>query len=192
MAHKEPIKIYGGTDLSNKVTMFNQKSTDPEPKSSKSTTQDLGKPFAKLQGGSQLDRLSEANEGYGRPPPGSKTEARGKKAGQLVNNEVLTLCEMINEFGVPNEEDGTIWITFGELFQIYTRISNKLVGMLLRARKHNLLYFEGEMLFQRKDDNVIITLVQPIREIRMVAGVPVDRPPAEAEAAAALAAEDKE
>lgn len=33
-------------------------------------------------------------------------------------------------------------------FQIYTIISDKLVGMLLRARKHKILDFEGECLFQ--------------------------------------------
>lgn len=33
-------------------------------------------------------------------------------------------------------------------FQIYTVISDKLVGMLLRARKHKIVDFEGECLFQ--------------------------------------------
>lgn len=32
--------------------------------------------------------------------------------------------------------------------QIYTVISDKLVGILLRSRKHQLTYFEGEVLFQ--------------------------------------------
>lgn len=38
--------------------------------------------------------------------------------------------------------------------------------MLLRARKHKLLDFEGEVLFQRRDDNVPIVLLKPIKEIR--------------------------
>lgn len=33
-------------------------------------------------------------------------------------------------------------------FQIYTRINDKLVGLLLRARKHEFIAFEGECLFQ--------------------------------------------
>jgi hypothetical protein len=33
-------------------------------------------------------------------------------------------------------------------FQIYTSISNKVVGVLLRARKHKFVDFEGETLFQ--------------------------------------------
>jgi hypothetical protein len=32
--------------------------------------------------------------------------------------------------------------------QIYTGISNKVVGVLLRARKHKFVDFEGETLFQ--------------------------------------------
>ena len=32
--------------------------------------------------------------------------------------------------------------------RVYTRISDKVVGILLRAKKYGLLYFEPEMLFQ--------------------------------------------
>ena len=56
-------------------------------------------------------------------------------------------------------------VTFGRLFERYTRISNKVVGMLLRARKQNLVHFEGEMLFQRRDDGVIITLLHMSDEV---------------------------
>lgn len=36
----------------------------------------------------------------------------------------------------------------------------------MRARKHKLVEFEGEMLFQRRDDDVPIFLLKPIQEIR--------------------------
>lgn len=38
--------------------------------------------------------------------------------------------------------------------QIYNHINDKLVGLLLRARKHKLLDFEGEVLFQVYDTTV--------------------------------------
>ena len=57
-------------------------------------------------------------------------------------------------------------IKFGRLFEIYVRISNKLVGVLLRARKHGLVHFEGETLFQRRDDHVPVSLLRPARDIR--------------------------
>ncbi|OZC06224.1 hypothetical protein X798_06787 [Onchocerca flexuosa] len=41
-----------------------------------------------------------------------------------------------------------------------------LVGMLIRARKYKLVDFEGEMLYQRQDDDKIIRLLKPIEEIR--------------------------
>lgn len=47
---------------------------------------------------------------------------------------------------------------FRPLFNIYTRVSNKLVGVLLRARKYGLVEFDGEMLFQGRDDSVQIRL----------------------------------
>lgn len=38
--------------------------------------------------------------------------------------------------------------------------------MLMRARKHKLLHFEGEMLFQRRDEGVMITLMKSLEEIK--------------------------
>ncbi|GAB6030478.1 hypothetical protein CHUAL_007342 [Chamberlinius hualienensis] len=161
MADEEPkdqIKIYGNTKLSDRVALFNKKTKDHREKQ-------LVNPFSNWEGAGHRQTLSKSDVGYGRPVEGSKTEYRGKKAGELITSEIKTLCEMIWEFGEKNEA-GTARITFGELFEIYTRISNKLVGILMRARKYGLLNFKGEMLFQRRDDNVVIELLRSIREIR--------------------------
>lgn len=56
------------------------------------------------------------------------------------------------------------WIL--SLSQIYVHISDKVVGLLLRARKHKLLDFEGEILFQRRDDDVPIMMLKTMKEIR--------------------------
>ena len=77
---------------------------------------------------------------------GSKTEARGKYAGSHISQEVKALCNIILQMG-EEQPDGTVAVTFGRLFDRYTRISNKVVGTLLRARKQNLVDFEGKMLF---------------------------------------------
>ncbi|KOB79509.1 Uncharacterized protein OBRU01_00133 [Operophtera brumata] len=53
-----------------------------------------------------------------------------------------------------------------DLQKIYTVINDKLVGLLIRTRKHHLTYFEGEVLFQKRDDDVPVFLMQPIAEIR--------------------------
>ncbi|CAF3503240.1 unnamed protein product [Rotaria sp. Silwood1] len=75
---------------------------------------------------------------YGRPPKGSRTEQR------------------------DDSSTSTYEITFKQLFDFYTNISNKLVGILLRARKHGYIYFpdEYEILFQGKHDHVKITLLR--------------------------------
>lgn len=104
---------------------------------------------------------------YGRPVPGSKTEARGIKAHENIEDEIRVLCQVIEEHGAPIEK-GIAEIKFGELFRLYQVISNKVVGVLIRARKHGFVEFEGEMLYQRRDDNVIIRLVKsPPRGIQI-------------------------
>uniref|UniRef100_A0A3Q3IMD4 Costars domain-containing protein n=1 Tax=Monopterus albus TaxID=43700 RepID=A0A3Q3IMD4_MONAL len=80
--------------------------------------------------------------------------------------EVQELCEVIRMIGERRDKGGSnskwkvITVEFGKLFEHYVTISNKLVGILLRARKQRLVDFEGEMLWQGKDDQVVITLMQ--------------------------------
>lgn len=49
---------------------------------------------------------------------------------------------------------------------MYTKINDKVVGILIRGRRHNYLKFDGEMLYQRKDDMVPIYLIKTISDIR--------------------------
>lgn len=105
---------------------------------------------------------------YGRPVQGSMTEQRGKDAHTHISREVQELCEVIKNIGESRDSSGrgggsdgkVITVEFGKLFEHYVTISNKLVGILLRARKQRLVDFEGEMLWQGKDDHVVITLIQ--------------------------------
>ena len=82
---------------------------------------------------------------------GTKTAERGERANKHVHREILDLCEVVymNGFPVDGAEDEHVSLMFfGDLFRVYTRISDKVVGILLRAKKYGLLYFEPEMLFQ--------------------------------------------
>ena len=40
---------------------------------------------------------------------------------------------------------------------MYNRINDKLVGLLIRARKRDLVHFEGEMLYQNRDDEKFVS-----------------------------------
>ena len=115
-------------------------------------------------GSYQFQAFDTSAKDYGRPPPGSKTEARGIKAGIHVCREILYLCELID--GNAEGEEPNKYILFGKLFLIYSYFSDKLVGMLIRARKYGLLHFEGEMLYQRQDDNKPITLLYSLEDLR--------------------------
>ena len=112
---------------------------------------------------------------YGTPVVGSKTEARGKLAHVRISREVIELCEIIEQEDchhhhhppvASTREDLPPQITFGHLFQHYVSISNKVVGILLRARRHGLVEFQGEMLFQGQHDSVVITLLRSTRDIQ--------------------------
>uniref|UniRef100_A0A3P8VPN1 Actin-binding Rho-activating protein n=1 Tax=Cynoglossus semilaevis TaxID=244447 RepID=A0A3P8VPN1_CYNSE len=103
-------------------------------------------------------RLQKGEEGYGRPKEGTKTAERAKRAEQHIHREIADMCYVIRTMADP-DADGKTRITFGELFDRYVRISDKVVGILMRARKHGKVEFEGEMLWQGQDDGVIITLL---------------------------------
>ncbi|XP_014280181.1 actin-binding Rho-activating protein isoform X1 [Halyomorpha halys] len=133
-------------------------------------------PFSSSFSGGQRPRVSK--EEYGRPKAGSKTEARGLQAKSHINKEILELCNIIYELALLNRnesddendiDDKNIVVTFGELFETYTTISNKVVGLLIQAKKKGLVYFEKEMLFQRRDDDELIVLLKPIKEINAIA-----------------------
>ncbi|KAM9738128.1 actin binding Rho activating protein b [Menidia menidia] len=103
-------------------------------------------------------RLQKGQEGYGRPKEGTKTAERAKRAEQHIHREIDDMCYVIRTMADP-DPDGKTRVTFGELFDRYVRISDKVVGILMRARKHGKVAFEGEMLWQGQDDGVVITLL---------------------------------
>ncbi|XP_015205225.2 actin-binding Rho-activating protein isoform X1 [Lepisosteus oculatus] len=103
-------------------------------------------------------KIQKGEESYGRPKEGSKTEQRGKDAHTHIGKEVQELCSIIKSIG-ESREDGRTVVEFGKLFERYVTISNKVVGVLLRARRQGLVAFEGEMLWQGRDDFVLITLL---------------------------------
>lgn len=143
--------------LGAKVAMFDQYANRHKDSQSKN-------PFTS---GLNIEKPKFSKEEYGRPAAGSLSDIRGRKANAHILREILELCDIIYQNGTPcNDDPDIIGITFGDLFNIYTHISDKCVGLLLRARKQGLVQFEGEVLFQRRDDNVPIFLVKPIAEIR--------------------------
>ncbi|XP_040289407.1 actin-binding Rho-activating protein [Bufo bufo] len=103
-------------------------------------------------------RLHKGDEGYGRPKEGTKTAERAKRAEAHIHREMKDLCFVISTMARQGKY-GKVRVTFGELFDRYVRISDKVVGILLRARKHGMVDFPGEMLWQGRDDHVIITLL---------------------------------
>ncbi|XP_050100932.1 actin-binding Rho-activating protein isoform X2 [Anopheles aquasalis] len=157
------LRLIVDSPLSSKVALFNQ--TAQSHRESQ-----LSNPFSDAQASRGMARLQISKEEYGKPKAGSLTEYRGKKANIQVYQEMLELCQVIDTDGVPvsKKNPDIKMIYFGELFNIYTHINDKLVGLLLRARKHDLIQFEGECLFQRRDDHVPVYLTKPVSQIREI------------------------
>uniref|UniRef100_UPI0037E83640 actin-binding Rho-activating protein n=1 Tax=Semicossyphus pulcher TaxID=241346 RepID=UPI0037E83640 len=102
-------------------------------------------------------RLRKGDSGYGRPKDGSRTAERGDRAQKHIHREMEEMVWIIRDMDFKDKEGRTV-ITFGRLFDRYVKISDKVVGILLRCRKHKMLDFEGEMLWKGQDDHVLITL----------------------------------
>ncbi|XP_077430040.1 actin-binding Rho-activating protein [Vanacampus margaritifer] len=102
-------------------------------------------------------RLRKGDSGYGRPKEGSKTAERGERAHKHIRREMEEMVWIIRDMGLQDRQGRTA-VTFGRLFERYVKISDKVVGILLRCRKHNMLHFEGEMLWKGQDDHVVITV----------------------------------
>ncbi|XP_005107348.1 actin-binding Rho-activating protein [Aplysia californica] len=141
--------LVGKDKVNSKISLWQQRVAVHQEKQ-------LINPFSDWSGATHRAVLDKNDSRYGCPVEGSKTEYRGKLAGTLIGAEIVELCHVIADLG-EKSCNGQFVISFGRLFEAYTRISNKLVGMLMRARKQGLVHFEGEMLFQRRDDDVVIT-----------------------------------
>ncbi|XP_057703119.1 actin-binding Rho-activating protein [Corythoichthys intestinalis] len=102
-------------------------------------------------------RLRKGDSGYGRPKEGSKTAERGDRAHKHIHREMEEMVWIIRDMGYQDRHGRTV-VTFGRLFDRYVKISDKVVGILLRCRKHKMLDFEGEMLWKGQDDHVVITV----------------------------------
>ncbi len=121
-------------------------------------------PFSEWEGASTRQKLRPDDPEYARPISGSMTAIRGQAAEQRISGEIQNLIRVIQNVGQKSNKDGLHRVTFGKLFEVYVKISNKLVGILLRARKQGQVQFEGEMLWQGKDDHVVITLLTTSEE----------------------------
>ncbi|CRK90050.1 CLUMA_CG003772, isoform A [Clunio marinus] len=157
------IRFVVDAPLSSKVAKFNQAATEHK-------SNQLENPFSGSHDSrSRSPKLLLKPEEYGKPKPGSLTEFRGMKANIQVYQEMIELCGIIQQEGRPVKGEPELReITFGEIFQIYVHINDKVAGLLLRARKHELLTFEGEMLFQKYHDHVHIYLLRPYKEIKEI------------------------
>ena len=109
---------------------------------------------------------------------GSLTAERGQQAHRDIAREVVDMCQVIWDHALMtdnwDQEDNIACILFQNLFSIYSKISGnvsckllyviyicmkpgfvfrkQVVGLLQRARKYGVVHFEGETLFQGRNN----------------------------------------
>jgi len=85
---------------------------------------------------------------------------------QSRRTDIEALCEIIYAYG-ERYDDGTAAIGFTWLFKMFNRAN--IVGILIKAKKHGLVFFDGEIVFasvRAEDDDEFVVLQKPIAEIR--------------------------
>jgi len=85
---------------------------------------------------------------------------------QTRRTDIELLCEIIFAHG-ERYEDGTAAIGFTWLFKMFNKAN--VVGILIKAKKHGLVFFDGEIVFasvRSEDDDEFVVLQKPISEIR--------------------------
>lgn len=152
------------SDVNSKMTMFDQRAREHRQNQ-------LINPFSEWSGAGTRRKLSRDDPDYGKPVEGSKTAERGKQAQLQMISDMVQLCDFIYDCGIRSP-DGRAAIAFGNLFRLYSTINDKCVGLLMRGRRHKILDFTGEMLFQRRDDEKMIELLLPLNTIRHRYGLP--------------------
>lgn len=145
-----PVRRTHSEDIKERVKLLEQ------AMSKSKYTRDLGGP-----------PMDKSHPEYGKPQKGTWTAERGAKAHSHVHKEILELCEFIYMNGDETDDHMAVML-FGDLFHLYTRISDKVVGILLRARKYGLVHFEPEILFQGQDDTEPVYLTKPMQEIYLI------------------------
>merc|ERR1719266_407366 len=85
---------------------------------------------------------------------------------QSRRTDIEVLCEIIYAHG-ERYDDGTAAIGFTWLFKMFNRAN--IVGILIKAKKHGLVFYDGEIVFasvRSEDDDEFVVLQKPIEEIR--------------------------
>lgn len=103
----------------------------------------------------ELDAGLPADDEY------EKLDKRAIDAARWTDKSITRLISEIKERSTPNGS-GQPTITFGKLFDETANIFDALVGILKAAKKYRCVHFDGDQLWQGRDDGVVITLTKEI------------------------------
>jgi len=92
-----------------------------------------------------------------------KLDPRAIEAAKWTDGEIKRVIHEIKTRGFQNDEGQTV-ITFGQLFDETDQIFDALSGILKTSKKYEVVDYEGEQLWQGKNDKTIVTLLNENHE----------------------------
>jgi len=92
-----------------------------------------------------------------------------EKGEAWVEEECRKLVAMIQRIGEP-DGSGQHRVQFGMLQEAYDSISDSVLGILIRAKKRNVVHYEGEALLKGTHDHVYVYTGPPKRNEETAAG----------------------
>ena len=91
---------------------------------------------------------------------GQLPKNRALLAARWVDKELRKLIGLIVNNGA---KDGKVWrIKFGDLFRVSQDVMEAVSGTLKTAKKHGIVAFDAEVLFQGVSDKIVITLLKEV------------------------------
>eukprot|EP00041_Stephanoeca_diplocostata_P036325 m.1319138 g.1319138 ORF g.1319138 m.1319138 type:complete len:1102 (+) comp24843_c0_seq8:314-3619(+) len=85
---------------------------------------------------------------------------RALAAAHWVDKEIRKLISSIQKHGKVSEANGKYEVGFGILFKATENTMEALAGTLKTAKKHKVVGYESELLFQGQHDHIVITLLR--------------------------------
>eukprot|EP00056_Hartaetosiga_gracilis_P009153 m.131222 g.131222 ORF g.131222 m.131222 type:complete len:256 (-) comp13071_c0_seq3:506-1273(-) len=90
---------------------------------------------------------------------GELSQKRAIQAAKWVDKEIRKLMEAIEKYGKATGVGDQIAVTYGILFKHTQNVFEALSGTLRTAKKHKIVSFDSEVLFQGTHDHIVITLL---------------------------------
>lgn len=102
-----------------------------------------------LNSGSFVDKM-ESHDYFNEQTKHISEPAKRLLSEKFMKQEIDRLCQVIEEIG-ETDDSGNIFVTYGNLREEYSKISDGLNGVLIKAKNSGRIEYTGSFLMQEDD-----------------------------------------